>query len=250
MTASLTQTEPHPPILVLRHVPHEGLGILADVFATRQLTCVFEDMFASRTDFEPDFSAVSGLVVMGGPMNVDQTKRFPRLAEEVSWIQNAIEAEVPVLGVCLGSQLIAKALGSKVFAGQTKEIGWYSTDVTKDGRTDRMFQHCPPQSTVFQWHGDTFDLPSGATLLASSERYPHQAFRFGKSVYALQFHMEVTTEMICEWLAVEENQQELAGLPYIDPQEIARRTPEELPGMLALAETFFGEFADLCRERV
>jgi len=231
-------------------VPHEGLGILADIFAARHLTCVFGNMFASRADFAPDFSGIAGLIVMGGPMNVDETDRFPRLADEVSWIRNAVEAEVPVLGVCLGSQLIAKALGSKVFSGETKEIGWYSIDLTADGSADRLFQHCPAQPTVFQWHGETFDLPPGATLLASSELYPHQAFRYGESVYALQFHLEVTAAMIDEWLGVGENQRELAGLPYIEPKKIARRTPDELPGMLAMGENVFGEFADLCRERV
>jgi GMP synthase (glutamine-hydrolysing) len=236
------------PLLALRHVEHESLGTLAPILARSGLACQTVDWFApGQHSFTP--GDVAGLVVMGGPMNVDETGKYPFLATEARWIGQAVQAELPVLGICLGSQLLAKTLGAGVYPNRVKEIGWYPIELTAAAADDRLFGGCGPSATVFQWHGDTFDLPSGAVHLARSPLCQHQAFRYGRSAYGLQFHLEITAEMIADWLVEPGNCGELSGLPAIDPQEILRRTPREMPGLTRLAEDVFSRFAALCRER-
>jgi GMP synthase (glutamine-hydrolysing) len=233
------------PILALRHVPHEGLGLLADVFVDRRLAYEVLDMpgHDSRS-FDTDQWA--GLIVLGGPMNVDEIDRFPFLAAEARWIQQAVAADLPVLGICLGAQLLAKASGARVYPNAVKEIGWYPVEWTSDVATDAIFHGCHASSYVFQWHGDTFDLPRGATLLATSPQCRNQAFRVGQTAYGLQFHIEVTAPIIAEWLDEPGNCGELAGLDYIDPQVIHAATPARLPAMTELGRTVLGRWAELC----
>ena len=173
-------------------------------------------------------------------MNVDETARYPFLADEVNWIRQAIAAELPVLGVCLGSQLLAKALGSRVYANRIKEIGWYEIELTAAARGDALFGGCRPQETVFQWHGDTFDLPPRAVQLARGAECENQAFRFGSTAYGLQFHVEVTPEIVANWLGEPGNCGEVDGLDYIDPAAIRRQTPERIAALAPLAERVLG----------
>jgi GMP synthase (glutamine-hydrolysing) len=234
------------PVLVLRHVAHEGLGTIADALALRRIAYNVVEMFANPPrNFDP--REAGGLIVMGGPMNVDETDRYPFLADEVRWLRQAIDAELPVLGICLGAQLLAKALGSRVFANQVKEIGWYDVELLPEAADDRLFCKVASPVTVFHWHGDTFDLPAGAVYLARSSQCTNQAFRFGRSAYGLQFHLEMTAAMIEDWLGEENNCGELAGLDYIDPLAIRRQTPERLLGMQKLAQQVFQRFAELCQ---
>ncbi len=236
-------------VLALRHVPHEGLGAIADVLRRNELECQLLDMFqpAARPPLAPD--QLAGLIVMGGPMNVDQTDQYPWLADEVVWIQRAIDAEIPVLGVCLGSQLLAKALGSRVYPNRIKEIGWYDVELTPEAADDPLFAQCGPRETVFQWHGDTFDLPDGAVLLAQSEACRQQAFRYGPSAYGLQFHIEVTPPMIYDWLGEPGNCGELAGLDYIDEEAIRRETPKRAAALAELGQRVLTPFAEMCLKR-
>lgn len=237
-----------PDLLVLRHVRHESLGSLAGVFRRAGLTYEYVDLADDPLrSFDP--RPLAGLVVLGGPMNVDETDEHPHLATEVEWLRAAVADDLPVLGLCLGAQLLAKSLGARVRPNGVKEIGWYAIETTPAAAGDRLFAHCRPRETVFQWHGDTFDLPAGAVHLAESPQCRRQAFRFGRSAYALQFHLEVTAEIVDEWLGEPGNHCEVEGLRDIDPREIRARTPQELPGMAALGEKVFGEFAAICRER-
>ena len=238
------------PILALRQVEHEGLGSLADTFAEANLAWRYLDLFAGPTDPAAfDSEACCGLVVLGGPMNVDEIERYPFLAQERRWIRAALDAELPVLGICLGGQLLASTLGAEVRPRPIKEIGWYEVETTAVAADDRLFRHLGRRPTVFQWHGDGFALPDGAVPLASSELCPHQAFRYGRAAYALQFHLEVTAETIDRWLTEAGNCAELRDAPYIKEAEIRRRTPVDLPRMEAIGAKVFGEFAALCRER-
>jgi GMP synthase (glutamine-hydrolysing) len=210
-----------------------------------------------------DVDRLPGLIVMGGPMNVDETEQYPFLAREVQWIQQALAARLPVLGICLGAQLIAKALGARVYplrkrGPQTplKEIGWYDIELLPQAAGDPLLGACfdgrvaaaSAAVTVFQWHGDTFDLPPGVVHLARSAACPHQAFRHGDRAWALQFHIEMTAAMIDDWLGVPGNCRELHELDYIDPAAIRAQTPQELPALQVLAGRVLRRFAALCRE--
>ncbi len=242
---SIIQVHAMKPVLVVCQVPHEGLGTIADALARNRLPYMLIDAIAGGPHhFDPRYLA--GLIVMGGPMNVDEVEKYPALADEVRWLRQAVDALLPVLGVCLGAQLLAKALGSPVYANRVKEIGWYEIDFLPAALTDPLFENVSPQTTVFQWHGDTFDLPAGAVQLARSPRCENQAFRFGDRAYGLQFHMEVTTAIIESWLCESGNCGELAGLDYIDPAVIRRETPEKLPTMQSLGGQVFDRFAALC----
>jgi GMP synthase-like glutamine amidotransferase len=234
------------PVLALRHVRHEGLGLLADILCERGLPYHTLDLpEQAPREFRP--GQWSGLVVLGGPMNVDDVAHYPYLADEVGWIREAVASRLPVLGICLGSQLLAKALDVRVYPNHVKEIGWYTVDWTAGAADDALFTGCAASPYVFQWHGDTFDLPEGAILLATSPRCRNQAFRFGPCAYGLQFHIEVTSAVIAEWLSEPGNCGELAGLDYIDPQTIVAETRRRLPAMTEIGRTVLGRWADLCQ---
>jgi GMP synthase-like glutamine amidotransferase len=234
------------PILALRHVPHEGLGLMEQIFREEKRDWQLHDVSQRSLDpFSP--TAWAGLVVLGGPMNVDEVDRYPYLANEVTWLRQAIAAELPVLGICLGSQLLAKALGARVYANGIKEIGWYAVSLSPGAAGDALFADCPGRPHVFQWHGDTFDLPAGAALLATSDQCRHQAFRFGRCAYGLQFHIEVTSAIVSQWLEEPGNCGELLTLDYIDAAAIRADTPKHLPAMTELGRTILGRWANLCR---
>lgn len=137
-------------------------------------------------------------------MAVYEMHKYPYLINEAQLINAAIRANKHVLGVCLGAQMVAHALGARVYAGGQKEIGWYEIALTPDGMKDPLMSSLAldgkNRAQVFQWHGDTFDLPAGAVRLASSDLYPNQAFRYSDGVYALQFHIEVTPKIVSDWL--------------------------------------------------
>ncbi|RMF89548.1 MAG: type 1 glutamine amidotransferase, partial [Methanobacteriota archaeon] len=143
-----------------------------------------------------------------GPMNVYEEERYPFLRDEDRLIKQALETGAPVLGICLGAQLIAKAAGARVWQGPEKEIGWGEVRLTEEGRRDPLFKGFPLEFPVFHWHGDSFDLPSGAVPLAENDLYL-QAFRLGGAI-GLQFHLEVTAGMIRSWLS--EYHEETKGL--------------------------------------
>lgn len=179
-------------------------------------------------------------------MNVDQIDEYPHLKTETEVIQEAVRRGIPVLGICLGAQLIAKAMGAKVYPGTEKEIGWYDLSVTEAARTDPLFAHLRPTERVFQWHGDTFDIPAGAVRLASSPLFPNQAFRYRNNVYALQFHLEVDGPLIERWLCVPINRQEIAALDgRIDPEIIRAETRLHIDRLRTLGERTFRKFVDL-----
>lgn len=190
-------------IFGLYHDAGEGAGLIAEILKERGIA--FQPVHLYRGEGLPrDTSDLEGLVVMGGPMSVDEGDLYPFLLPELQLIEKVVSEKKPILGVCLGSQLIAKALGSRVFANKHREVGWHPISMTPAAKTDPYFSQFPETVTVLHWHGDTFDLPTGAVLLAKSAKCENQAFRWGENVYALQFHVEATPAMLRVWCSSED----------------------------------------------
>ncbi len=174
----------------LQHVPFEGLGSIESWLESSGYSITSTKLFES-TSF-PDLDEVDLVIAMGGPMSVNDEVEYPWLVPEKEFIRAAIEQGKPVLGICLGAQLIASAMGAKVYKNAEKEIGWFPVHgISQDSVSLFSF---PVSTQVFHWHGETFDLPSGARLLASSEGCVNQAFQLGACVIGLQFHLETTPE--------------------------------------------------------
>lgn len=173
---------------VLQHVVFEDLGSIKPWLDAAGYEVTATKFFAENS--LPDPTKVDLLIVLGGPMSVNDGDRYPWLAEEKRFIRRTIEAGKAVLGICLGAQLIAHAMGSAVYANSQKEIGWFA--VTGIARPEEESFSFPPAALVFHWHGETFDLPAGAVHLARSAACENQAFQLGRSVIGLQFHLETT----------------------------------------------------------
>jgi GMP synthase-like glutamine amidotransferase len=185
--------------LIYTHHPEEGPGLLKDIL--RERGWEVEEVELWKGEKIPNPAPFHLLILMGGPMSANEEDLYPFLAEEKTFVKRWIAEGNPTLGVCLGAQLIADCLGGRVYRGGKEELGWYELMVTEEGKNDPFVRGFPPRFPVFQWHGETFDLPKGAILLATAQDYPHQAFRFRDLTYAFQFHLEVTEEMIYTWLS-------------------------------------------------
>lgn len=232
-------------ILAVRHVASEGMGLLEKIFAEERVP--FQYLEAQKDPFPTvDLSRFSGLVAMGGPMGVYEADRYPFLSREIELLREALRREVPTLGICLGSQLLAAAGGACVFRGPRKEIGWFPIQMRPEAGRDPLLKHCLPESMVFHWHGDTFDLPPRARHLASSERYTHQAFRIGEHAWGLQFHLEMTEPMIRDWVEAADEKSKTVH-PDWNACEVLTQTPCFLPEMETLARKVFGGFVSLVR---
>ncbi len=186
------------PWVVLQHVPYEGPGALAP--AIRETGADLQLVRIDCEDAVPspdDVGAIAGLVVMGGPMGVHDD--LPWLEAERGLLRAAVDAELPVLGVCLGAQQLAAALGAEVVAGAEPECGVGEVHLTAAALPDPVFGKAPTPLPCVHWHGDTFSLPAGAVRLAGNEAYENQAFRVGARAYGLQFHVEVTGSLVAHW---------------------------------------------------
>src|SRR6266581_810063 len=215
-------------LLVFQHVPFEILGTLNSLLKARGFRIRYAN-FGRHPEAHPKVTHYNGLVVLGGPMNVDELAQHPHLAVEVQLIGQAIEGGIPVLGICLGAQLIAKALGAPVYANGAKEIGWYEVSPTSAAKDDPLFRDFGAVEKIFQWHGDTFELPAGAVQLAASRTCPRQAFRYGTNVYGFQFHLEVDEPLIERWLRVPAHRDDIERLAAeVHPDEIRRETRERI----------------------
>jgi len=209
-------------LLVLRHEVFEHLGLLAQPLIDRGIPFTYLDLDDPEVPSDYD-----GMIVLGGPMSANDP--LPGLARELKLIDQALTSGMPLLGVCLGSQLIAKALGARVYRNAALEIGWEPVHLTENGQRDPLFRGIDSPTTFFHWHGETFDLPKGAEWLACSQKTRHQAYRFGSNVYGLQFHPEVDAEMIADWYRQPVNCGDVATLrepidPHAHDQSSAART--------------------------
>ena len=226
-------------IVVFQHDPFEDLGFFAEILEKQRADYRVIRLFHGETPAE-DWEHLRALIVLGGPMSACQEGDYPFLRWEKTIIRAAMDESVPILGICLGAQLIAAALGTSVFRGRVREIGWSPISITPHGQVDSLLGYLPESATVFQWHGDGFDLPSGAIRLASSIHYENQAFRLGRTIYGLQFHLEVTPRMIERW--IDERSKDLAQAPYVSPEKILSDTENYAPTLKYYGERFLSEF--------
>lgn len=232
-------------ILVCQHVPHEPLGTLNQLLKDNGFRIKYAN-FSRHPDLVPALDDYSGLIILGGPMNVDQTQKHPHLKTEIKLIEAALDSKIPTLGICLGAQLLATALGAEVKKNPVKEVGWYDLEFTDHAQKDPLFNHFTPREKIFQWHGYTFDIPTDAIHLASSHSCPNQAFRYGSNAYGLQFHLEVDQKLIHRWLHVPENATDLQDMGGEDHrQKIQLDTDVHMQRHLDLGKQTFSNFIDL-----
>ena len=215
-------------VLVMQHHPVENLGTIEQALTAAGLKAEYVHSYAGQP-VPGDMEGYAGLVLMGGPMGVYESDRYPWLEDEMRLAERALKAELPVLGVCLGSQLLAAVLGSHVRKGKAPEIGWYEVRLSGLAAADPLWKEAAAAGgrfDAFHWHGDIFDLPEGARPLASSAQTECQAFVYGAGAYGLLFHMEVTEKGAADMITFFEEEAHAAGLEAAD-------LLEETPGRLA-----------------
>jgi GMP synthase (glutamine-hydrolysing) len=238
----MTDHGPQPRILAIQHIACEPPAAYEDELVERGGT--LERVEIDEGESLPDWRGFDAIVAMGGPMSVNDDAQQPWLVEEKRLIGEAVRAGLPYWGVCLGAQLLAASLGAAVHSGHAPEVGVYDdVYLTTAAQADPVFAHAPPRLTTLQWHGDTFQLPEGAKLLASSPAYP-QAFAWNRA-YGLQFHLEVSSQLAAQWADVPAYATSLEQL--LGPGALSRLVEDvvrvERP-MGALARTLFGHWLD------
>jgi GMP synthase-like glutamine amidotransferase len=218
----------------------EGPGLIEDCL--RQEKIHYQVLSLESGLHLPKLDNFTHIVILGGPMNVYEEDQYPFLKEEDLFIKEAIQRGKSLLGICLGAQLIAKALGAKVFKAPVKEIGWYDVSLTRIGSIDPFFSRLPKTFSVFQWHGDTFEIPHSAILIATSSLVPNQAFRYGDNAYGLQFHLEVTQDIIREWMETYEEEFEGPHPPLISKLKILNDTKAKIESYKRMGMAFLKNF--------
>jgi GMP synthase-like glutamine amidotransferase len=181
---------------IIQNDPEVPPGNLLD-----HLTIPYSVHHPYRGDCLPEIGEISALIIMGGAMGANDDVRHPFLTDLKNLIRSVVANRIPYLGICLGGQLLAAALGAKVVSNRWEELGTLTVSLTQEGNADYLFSGISEKFTTFQWHHDSFDIPDGAVLLATSAKCPHQAFRVGKSAWGVQFHPEVTEKIIRDWCA-------------------------------------------------
>lgn len=218
-------------VQILQHVPFEGIGSMAEWFQARGADVRYTRFFEANAQL-PEPASCDLIVAMGGPMSVNDEAELPWLIAEKAFIRRAIDAGVAVLGVCLGAQLIASAVGARVYPNPVAEIGWFAV-----WRAESVGDDCfvfPDRVELLHWHGETFELPAGARLLASSEACRHQAFQLGRRVIGLQCHPEMTPQIVADLLA--ECADELRPGQWVQaPEQLAAEPRTYVPGNVLMA---------------
>lgn len=233
-----------PKILVFQHVPYEPLGTLDPLLKECGFRIRYVN-FGREPESCPALDKYEALIVLGGPMNADQIDSHPNLITEVNIIREALDRDMSILGICLGAQLLAKALGGSVAQLDEREIGWYDVELTAAGESDPVLSTFASTQEVFQWHEDGISLPPGAVLLASSDACNVQAFRHGEHAYGFQFHLEVDPSLIERWLTVSANQPMLAAEEgRISPDAIREQVPASIDPLMQLSKQTFSRWID------
>ncbi|MBN1622053.1 MAG: type 1 glutamine amidotransferase [Endomicrobiales bacterium] len=198
-------------ILIIKHTLSEGPGLIGDFFERKGYSLKTIELEKGEK-IPSGIENIQAVVSMGGPMNVYDEDKYPFLKEEDTFIREILKNNIPFIGVCLGAQILAKALGAKVLKAGEKEIGWYKVPLTCRGIIDPVFENTDNLLDVFQWHEDKFELPENATVLAENSLC-FQAFKVNKNAYAFQFHFEIKPEMIKNWLD---------GIPELSKRDVIK----------------------------
>ncbi len=212
-------------ILTIIHTESEGPGTLGNFLESAGATLRIARVY-NGDPLPIEIAHFKAIVSMGGPMNVYEEEKYSFLRDETELLKKAIEADLPVMGVCLGAQMIAKASGVRVVKSPMEEVGWCRVFVTDEGKTDQLFHGLPPELEVLQWHGDMFEIPEKGVLLATGHDCPHQAFRY-RNALGLQFHVEVTGEMLSEWFG-DSSQLDLIMSRYRELKAVLDRQAERI----------------------
>ncbi len=224
--------------VAIRHVLFEGLGALEAVLQERGIELHYLD--AGIDDLQPAADA-DLVIILGGSISAYQFDHFPFLRPEVDVIRQAMDRGVPTFGICLGAQLMSLALGSKVYANTDREIGWGPLTLTEEGEQSVLAKLVENDHTVLHWHRDVFDLPEGATRLASTPMTPNQAFSKGKRLLGIQFHPELEVNNLERWLITTSQSLIGAGIP---PQQLRDQAQAHGPGMEKAGRAMFGAWLD------
>ncbi len=226
-------------ILVLQHHPAENLGAIADALEEAALAWQYVRVFDGHP-IPKDVKGLGGLIVMGGAQTVYQLDRYPYLRDELALIESALKADKPILGVCLGSQLLAATLGAQVRRGEQREIGWYPVRLSNHAKDDRLMRGLPSEFVAAHWHSDVFDLPKDTIALASSDKTPVQAYRYGTKAYGLLFHAEMTREIMTALVSEFGEGLKRVG---IDGDAMLIDAEKHLPTLGKVGDTIFGHWA-------
>ena len=230
-------------IVVLLHHPGETLGNIAQALEESALAWQYIHAYSGQP-VPANLKGAEGLIVMGGPQGVYEQDQYPYLRDEIALIRSAVDERKPVLGICLGSQLIAAALGARVAPAKSREMGWYPVRLMPAARGDRLFAGLPETFTPCHWHGDIFDVPAGATPLASSELTACQAFSYAANVYAILFHVEIDAAMLTGWVRGSAAQLARDG---IDGEAILSAAARNFAATEPIAATLFSRWAAMVR---
>jgi GMP synthase (glutamine-hydrolysing) len=235
---------PRPKILVFQHVPFEPLGTLDPLLKESGFRIRYVN-FGREPESRPALEKYEALIVLGGPMNSDQIDSYPNLITEVEIIREALQQDMSILGICLGAQLLAKAVGGSVSRNPSREIGWYDVELTECGARDPVLAGFTRRQRVFQWHEDGIALPPEAEHLASSPASEVQAFRYGKHAYGFQFHLEASEPLIERWLSVPDHQGVLdEEQGHISAAAIREQTPASIGPLQELSRKTFSRWID------
>jgi GMP synthase (glutamine-hydrolysing) len=236
-------------VLVFQHVPAEPLGTLDPMLRNRGHRVRYVN-FHRNPGAQPDMDRYDALIVLGGPQMPDQSEIYPHLKVEMRCIEQALQRDIPVLGICLGAQLLAYTLGGGVRSMDRWEIGWYDLEPTRQSAADPLFCALVEPHPVFQWHGYTFDLPGGAVHLARSATCENQAFRYGHRAYGLQFHLELDERLINRWLNLPEYVDDIhLNGRGDDVKTIRQQTHQRIGQSVELSQEVFGQFLVSLGER-
>lgn len=196
------------PVLLIQHAPHEHPAALRRALESQGIQTLWIHPY--RGEAYPKVGEIAGLISLGGPMGANDEQDHPWIKKECQLLRAAVEADLPVVGVCLGGQMLARAMGGHVERNEKMELGWFPIQLTPEGAEDPILGAAGKAPIVYHWHGDTFHLPEGATLLARSRACPRQAYRLSEKVYGFQFHPEADHQLVDEWLTTDGVPEEIA----------------------------------------